>query len=317
MRERWNHPCAAIWDGSNETVTPETVKAIKAVRHLDLSNRPWDNGWSEPECSTDVAECHPYLFVRWVGWDGFKSFHLRELENTPATPEFAEWTPAEPKYGARHKKHVPVIINEYDFLWLNRDGSPTAATGKIYDSLLGPNSTIEQRRLSHARNVAALTEFWRCHREAAGVLHFCGLGYSRRNDKPAPEGGATSDDFIDVEKLILEPHFEEYVREAFNPVGLMLDFWKEEVAAGSRRQVKIYVINDLDRPWQGPVRLYFMRGDRELSAQTQTGTIPPLGREILTYAAAFPTEPGRYTLVAELPGEDGRPVRSLRDLTVK
>ena len=71
----------------------------------------------------------------------------------------------------------------------------------------------------HARYVAALTEFWRCHREAAGVLHFCGLGYSRPGDKPRPEGGATCDDFIDLEKLTFEPHFEEYVREAFNPVG--------------------------------------------------------------------------------------------------
>ena len=99
MRERWNHPCAAIWDASNETFTPETVQAIQAVRHLDLSNRPWDNGWSEPQCPTDVAECHPYLFVRLSGWDGQTSFHLRELETMPTTPELVEWTPAEPKFG--------------------------------------------------------------------------------------------------------------------------------------------------------------------------------------------------------------------------
>ena len=192
-------------------------------------------------------------------------------------------------------------------------------TDKIYEKLLGKNSTVERRRLSRARNVAALTEFWRCHRQAAGVLHFCGLSYCKPNDKPMPEGGATCDDFIDVEKLVLEPQFEEYVREAFNRVGLMLDFWKEEVAPGSQRQLKVYVINDLDRPWHGPVRLYFLRADQKLPAQTetQTGDIPPAGRKIIALAATFPTEPGRYTLVAELRDDNGKPVRSLRDLTVK
>ena len=136
---------------------------------------------------------------------------------------------------------VPIIINEYDWLWLNRDGSPTCLTDKVYKSLLGPNSTVEQRRMLHARYVAALTEFWRCHREAAAVLHFCGLGYSRPGDKPRPEGGSTCDDFIDVENLVFEPLFEQYVREAFNPVGLMLDFWAEEVPAGSGRPLKVFV----------------------------------------------------------------------------
>jgi len=38
MRERWNHPCVAIWDAQNETFAGEkTGKAIQAVRHLDLS----------------------------------------------------------------------------------------------------------------------------------------------------------------------------------------------------------------------------------------------------------------------------------------
>jgi hypothetical protein len=49
MRERWNHPCVVIWDAQNESNTPETGKALQAVRALDLSNRPWDNGWAEPQ----------------------------------------------------------------------------------------------------------------------------------------------------------------------------------------------------------------------------------------------------------------------------
>jgi beta-galactosidase/beta-glucuronidase len=53
MRERWNHPCVVIWDAENETATKESGKAVVAVRHLDLSNRPWDNGWGVPQSDGD------------------------------------------------------------------------------------------------------------------------------------------------------------------------------------------------------------------------------------------------------------------------
>lgn len=35
MQERWNHPSVVIWDSQNETVTPETGKALNQVRSLD------------------------------------------------------------------------------------------------------------------------------------------------------------------------------------------------------------------------------------------------------------------------------------------
>lgn len=36
----------------------------------------------------------------------------------------------------------------------------------------------------------------------------------------------TCDNFADVTTLKLEPHFESYMREAFKPVGVYLDFWQ-------------------------------------------------------------------------------------------
>ncbi len=307
MRERWNHPCVVIWDGQNESVTRETGKAIQAVRHLDLSGRPWENGYDEPQSPTDCVELHPYLFP--AAYYGGKPFRLSDLEKTSATPNF--------NAPAQQKLPVAKIINEYDWLWLNRDGSTTSLDGEVYASLLGPNSTTGQRRMLHARYMAALTEFWRCHREVAGVLYFCALGYSRPSHLRRPEGGATCDDFINIKNLTFEPLFEQYMRDAFNPVGLMLDFWAEEVSAGGHRQLRVFVINDLGRPWQGAVRLRILRGDREVSSQSQTGQIAPFGRQILTFYAAWPKRPGQYTLVAELSDPAGKPVRSLRDVKTK
>jgi hypothetical protein len=307
MRERWNHPCVVIWDAQNESRTAATGRAIRAVRDLDLSNRPWENGWAEPQTLSDCVESHPYLFNR--NMDAKKSpFRLKDLETTSPKPALT---------GNQNRLAVSIIINEYDWLWLNRDGTPTTLTEKVYESLLGPESTIEQRRRLHARYVAALTEFWRCHRQVAAVMHFCGLGYSRPGNKPRPEGGATCDDFIDIRQLTFEPLFEEHVREAFNPVGLMLDFWAEEVPAGETRPVKLIMINDLSQAWSGPVRVRIVQGDKQVSVESQDGQIAAFGQENLAFDVAFPKEPGDYTIQVEISDDNGKPVRSMRDFKVK
>jgi beta-galactosidase/beta-glucuronidase len=64
MRERWNHPCVVIWDAQNESLTPVTLQALRRVRGLDLSDRPWDNGWEDGDRPTDVLEYHPYIFQK-------------------------------------------------------------------------------------------------------------------------------------------------------------------------------------------------------------------------------------------------------------
>ena len=304
MQERWNHPCVVIWDAQNETVTDETGKAIAAVRGLDLSCRPWENGWAEPQSLNDCVESHPYLFSK--TFFGNKPFLFKDIANVSGKPHLRS---------EQKKLGVPVVINEYAWLWLNRDGTPTCLTDKVYNSLLGPNSTVEQRRLLYARYLAALTEFWRCHRECAGVLHFCGLGYSRPGDKPRPEGGATSDHFINLEKLDFEPNFERLVRDAFSPVGLMIDFWDEEIAGGTKCQFNIFVINDLCEDWEGAVSFRIVRDGKKVAEQSKPCKVGGLGREVLTFEQVAPKRTGDYQIIAELDMK-GTAVRSLRDFKV-
>ena len=304
MRERWNHPCVVIWDAQNESVTDQTGKAVQMVRHLDLSNRPWENGWSDPQSPHDFVESHPYLFIK--AWSGNESFRLREVANVSPVP----YLRAEQK-----KLDVPIVINEYAWLWLNRDGTPTCLTDKVYKSLLGADSTVAQRRLLYARYLAALTEFWRCHRKCAGVLHFCGLGYSRAGDKPRPEGGATSDHFLNIETLEFEPDFEKYVKDAFSPVGLCINKWDDKFSPGEEVEVPVIVINDLYKDWNGDVHLRILRGGKVVSEQSKNCTIKALGQETLSFKITVPKEQGKYQFVAELNAE-GTPVRSLRDFDV-
>ena len=54
-----------------------------------------------------------------------------------------------------------LILNEYGWLWLNRDGSPTELTKQLYPRLLGPGATAEDRLAMNAYLLGGITEYWR------------------------------------------------------------------------------------------------------------------------------------------------------------
>jgi hypothetical protein len=215
MRDNWNHPSVAIWDSSNETKNPLLgEKIIPAVRSLDLSNRPWENGWNPAAGPDDPIEQHNYIL----------------------SPPF-KWTDLERGTGGRVESGHPEIVNEYGELWLNRDGTPTVLTQKTYDAMLGPDAAPEERFAMNGYLLAGETEYFRAHRKYAGILHFVYLTASF-------PGAYTSDHFRDVEKLTLDPHFEGYVSEAFKPLGVYLNFWQPSLRAGSSRRFQVMMVND-------------------------------------------------------------------------
>lgn len=292
MRERWNHPCVVIWDAQNETTDDRVIApTIMKVRGLDLSNRPWENGWGTPQLPQDLCEAHPYRARR-------KGFFANFANETGI-----------PDNTARKGARPPYLINEYGWLWINRDGTLPTLTVDVYKQLLGENATVAERFHYYARTLAAKTEFWRARRKCAGVLHFCGLGYSRHD-------GQTSDNFVDIKRLIYEPNFFRYVRDSFAPVGVMLDFWSEDLPGGEKRDVSVVAINDLYEPWKGSVRFRLLRGNKTLAEQTQPCEVAPLGDTRLSFPLTVPGEPGRYTLEAALVKKGAREVRSLRDFVV-
>ena len=295
MRERWNHPCVVLWDSCNETVSPETGLAIQAVRGLDLSDRPWDNGWGPVQRPGDTWESHVYHFSN-------PKFKLKDLATASGYPDDPDFRPE--IYG-RH----PVVLNEYGWLWLNRDGSPTTLTSELYGNLLGAESTRAERVHLYARYLAAETEFWRSHRMAAAVMHFVALGYSRSN-------GQTSDHFLDIENLRYEPEFQRWLPDAFAPVGLMIDFWDEQVTKGSRETISVAVINDLYEPWSGEIKLSISNSDCTSTKWSLPCCVEALGRNSASFHVEFPTQVGSYTICAELIGAEGKPVCSQREIQV-
>ena len=296
MQERWNHPCVVIWDAQNESVTTETGAALMQVRGLDLSNRPWDNGWSRVMAETDMCESHPYHFG-----DAQMTLARAVADKVGMPSAYGNSNP-----GNRHA----YVINEYGWLWLNRDGTPTTLTKNLYANLAGKDAPPSKLLPLAARLLAAETEFWRCRRQAAGVLHFCGLGYSRPD-------GQTSDHWLDVKRLVWEPEFYHHVRDAFAPVGLMVDFARDKVVANAMpARIPVVVINDLETPWNGPVTLRLKCGERLHAELKQECRLLPLGQVVLNFDVKWPEQPGPCVLEAELTGVDGKPVRSLRDTEI-
>jgi hypothetical protein len=292
MRERWNHPSVVIWDASNETSSPETGIAVQKVRGFDLSHRPWDNSYGTPRVPGDVFESHPYHFQN-------PKYKLANLATDDPVPQ---------GNALRNPGDSPVVINEYGWLWLNRDGTPTTLTKDLYQNLLGTNSIISERRRLYARYLAAETEFWRSHRQAAAVMHFTSLGYSRPN-------GQTSDHWLDVAKLEWEPDFYKYVRDAFAPIAVTINDWAETYETGRPHEFTILLLNDERRDWNGRLRLKLLSSGRTVSEQKLKAAVPAFGQATLKVTMGLPADGGACQLEAALAVPGGE-VHSVRDFTL-
>ncbi len=308
MRDGWNHPSVVIWDATNESWLPDiTARVLPAVRALDLSNRPWENSYNEPGDPDDPVEDHHYFTEALQGVfdasNGGKAFEIADLESMDGPA-------ANPLTKSSHAK----ILNEYGWLWLNRDGSPTLLTDKIYPKLLGDRgNTTENRRALYARLMGGETELWRAYRRYAGVMTFPYLSTS------SPDG-FTSDQFVDLEKLVLEPGMAKALEQAFRPLGVYLNFWQPFLDAGVTRPYTIHMVNDEDRHRSGLLKLIF-RDDsgHDMPAGTRRFSLPALGAQSYDMIAAAPSVPGRYTVhaIAEPDDDAATPTISTRDVVIR
>jgi beta-galactosidase len=298
MRDNWNHPSVAIWDANNETKDPVFGdRIIPAVRPLDLSNRPWENSYNLPVGPDDFVEDHPYLMQAEASGhpDGFK---MSDLEHRPGGPR-------EALMAAR-----ATVLNEYGWLWLRRDGEPTVLTEKLYPRLLGPGSTKEQRLELNAYLLAGETEYWRAHRNYAGILHFVYLTCSY-------PGVFTADHFADVVALKLNPWFADYMGEAMKPLGVYLAFFQPTLAPGEARTFRVMVVNDLYEAESGELRLTLEdEGGREVARAARPFDLAPLGTLTRDIELDVPAEAGRYLLEATAVAASGSRTVSRRKVVI-
>ena len=297
MRDNWNHPSVAIWDANNETFDPMFgEKIIPAVRALDLSNRPWENSYNPPVGPDDPVEDHPYEFSG-MARRGGAEFSMTTFERPNGK------APGAPSGHA-------LILNEYGWTWLNRDGSPTELTKDLYPRLLPANATAEDRFALNAYLLAGITEFWRAYRQYAAVLHFVYL----MSSDPL---GYTADHFRDVEKLELEPHFRDYMSHAFAPLGVYLSFWQPKLAAG-KQTFQVMLVNDEYQAAAGSVTVSLLSASGGEAARAQAPfQVGSLGQTTLYIDLDVPHTPGDFLLQAKADAGNGKPVLSRRRVAIK
>jgi len=319
MQERWNHPSVIVWDAQNESWSKETGEAIKEVRKLDLSNRVWDNGWSPPVSAGDIREAHPY-FESWTAGsemikpDGhkdkpFSMEYMATAEKLPST----FYLPYQYTYGLTPNWHwdQPCVINEYSYLWLNRDGTPTSLTKPYYDTVLGSKANADQCRELYARNLAAVTEYWRATRSCFGILYPFGLAASIPN-------GATNDNFIDVAKLEFDKYYKKYVPDAFSALAICAELWKTDFEivqwSGTQAEFAVAVINDLGTTFNDNFNIIIAKGDSIIQTKRYSYEVLPYEVSRRYVKIELPNVPGTYELIAELHGRANKVVRSYRTI---
>jgi hypothetical protein len=138
-------------------------------------------------------------------------------------------------------------------------------------------------------------------------MYFTGLGYDRPD-------GQTCDNWIDLKSLKWEPEFYNYVRDAFSPIGLMIDFWDDTIKKGVHQDIPIIAINDLDKDWQGKIRLRLLKNGTVVQEKTQEIIISAYGQNKLSFLFDFDLKEGNYTIEASLSDTPFGTIKSIRNI---
>ena len=300
LEHHWNYPSIIMWDAQNETLlNPPTLMALRTVRGVDLSNRPWDNGWDYPDLDTDPYEEHVYPHENFHTGKG-KLFNVSEFKDIDYNIYFHR--------KMKHKDN-PLIINEYAWLWLQRDGTPTELTKKGYDLFL-PNSTAEERFEFWNYRMAAMTETMRARR-IAGVMHFCALGHSY-------DGCYTTDNFTDLQSLEFESHFDKYQKSSFSPLGICIWDFKEQVSPQSEEEIIVRVYNDDNEPWNGVVNLNLVVDDKTITTLSSNAVELAIAEmKEISFKLNISEISNSSAIVASIQDNKGNVVKSLRKLTIE
>jgi hypothetical protein len=305
LRDSWNHPSVAFWSGSEESALPVLAdKVLPAVRGLDLSNRPWGNGWNVPGEPDDFSEQHNYEFMANAFPGSGAPFDMVELEKRNGAEQL---DPAAIPSG-----HA-TLIGEYGWLWVNRDGTLPFWTRNVYPSLPYPHATPQERLETQAYLLAGLTEYWRAYRHFAGVLYFVYLAESDPD-------GYTSDNFSDVRSGTLNPYFESYMGDASKALGVYINFWHRELQEGAAREFQVMMVNDDPLESRGSLALVLEDAGGQVVAHTEaTFRVAAYGQQTHVLRLELPQAQGQYWLKAvatPLRGMQTQPTTSRRHLTL-
>ena len=97
----------------------------------------------------------------------------------------------------------------------------------------------------------------------------------------------------------LEPHFKDYVGEAFKPLGVYINFWQPTLEAGAKRRFMVMVINDEYQEATGKLTLSLETPEGKEAVRSELPlSLPALGQQTYRFDLDIPSSPGDFVLKA-------------------
>lgn len=279
-----SHPSIAIWDGINENWDDYIGnELIPELKKLDPT-RIWDAGFMTATAmqNDEMDEPHPYQGVSFALGKG-EWYPLGNLNFKPAIIKDAE------------ESSAAQLVNEYGWIWLWRDGTPSKLTVEVYNKYLGENATAEERRALQAYWLQLETEWLRSNRNIAGVLAFCHLTNNY---------GYTGDWFIgDIKDLQPAPALYSFV-DAFAPKNVFINLTDEryvkEMPArkpGSNLSFTLVGVNDDAKKAKGTLDIVLINSKGQPVFNDKFPVeLPASDRVEFAYSMKLPDAAGGYLL---------------------
>jgi len=302
-----NHPSIAIWDAINENKDDYIGNTlIPELKKLDPT-RVWDAGYMSGEnmAGDEMDEPHPY--------QGPWGKKISVFEENPYPLGNLDYTPDRIK--EIQEASSAQLVNEYGWIWLWRNGTPSKLTVDVYNYYLGKNSTPEQNWELQAYWMQLETEWLRSETSIAGVLAFCYL---------ANNFGYTGDWFTGNIKDLKPTSTLDWFQHAFAPVATFINLTDERYVRmikphqpGSNLLFNLAGINNLNKTANGSVNVKLLNANGQtVSEQNFQVKLESFLRTDIPVSIVLPSEPGGYLLVAEFTPENGKTVVSRRFLKV-
>ncbi len=314
-----SHPSIVIWDALNEQKSDFIGnRLIPELLKLDPT-RIWDAGYmTENDMKIQMKEAHPYrLGFGW--WDTDKTIRKDRDNFTLGT-----FPPA----GSEKKSDVPVLVNEFGWIWQTRDGTESAirVNGNflpgqetpytdnyeyyepggevlykdrdIYKYFLGSTATAEERFQFQAYYLAIEAEALRASKFYAGILSFAYLANNR---------GYTGDWWLDVadlkpsQALVMQYNisklFGVYLNQEDQRYNRKSGFFKPATV----QNIDLFATNESGETKKGSVILKCIDSKGKATVLKEISIeLEPFGYRSIPVSVKMPAREGGYMLMTEL-----------------
>lgn len=302
-----NHPSIAIWDAINENWDDYIGNTlIPELKKLDPT-RVWDAGYmtGDKMALDEMDEPHPYEGRIYDKEPGSKNnfYALGNLDHKPEAIKDIQGSSS------------AQLVNEYGWIWLWRDGTPSKLTVDVYEYYLGKNSTPQQNWELQAYWMQLETEWLRSEPSVAGVLAFCYL---------ANNYGYTGDWFAGNIKDLKPTSTLDWFQHAFAPAATFINLTDERYTkflpahkTASPFLFNLAGINNFSKEVSGEVTIKLIDHTGKTATEQQVPVkLPSWIRKDIPVSINLPAQPGGYVLVAAFTPENGKTVISRRFLKI-